>query len=164
MPNLQDMLLRGTTLSVVVLVLGLAALFAATVSICLWVVVSKLKKRLAALARNSDGVSLEEAITSQSRAVDEALRQADVLEQAVGILQAQIPHCIQRVNLVRYDAFEDVGGEQSFAVALIDATGDGILLSSIYTRQDVRIYAKSVNRGQASHNLSDEERQALSLR
>jgi len=58
--------------------------------------------------------------------VDEAVQRADTLEQAVGKLESSLPTCLQRVNVVRYDAFDDVGGEQSFAVALLDAKGDGI--------------------------------------
>jgi hypothetical protein len=123
--------------------------------------VGRLYGRLEALTRNADGASLEEALTTHMRSVDEAVQRTDALEHALGVMQAQIPSCLQTVRVVRYDAFEDVGGEQSFAVALLDAQGDGVLLSSIYTRQDVRIYAKAVARGQASHTLSEEERKAL---
>ncbi len=152
---------RGTTEATVLLVLCLVVAILVACCIVLLVQVGRLKGRLYGLIRNADGASLEEAIATHMRSVDEAVRRTDALEHVVGGLQARIPACLQKVNVVRYDAFEDVGGEQSFAVALLDAQGDGVLLSSIYTRQDVRIYAKAVTAGQASHTLSAEERKAL---
>jgi len=83
------------------------------------------------------------------------------LEQAVAVLQAQLPSCLRQANLIRYDAFEDVGGEQSFSLALLDAHGDGVVLTSVYSRMDVRVYAKAIRNGQASHALSKEEERAL---
>jgi hypothetical protein len=65
------------------------------------------------------------------------------------------------VGLVRYDAFEDVGGQQSFSLAMLDALQNGIILTSVYSRSDVRVYAKAVRQGQPSHPLSEEEQQAL---
>jgi len=65
------------------------------------------------------------------------------------------------VGLVHYDAFEDVGGQQSFSLAMLDALQNGIILTSVYSRSDVRVYAKAVRQGQPSHPLSEEEQQAL---
>lgn len=159
--NLQELLLRASTLTIVILVLCLVVFVVGVCCAVLLVKVNRLSRRLTSLTRNSNGDNLELSIAAQVRAVDDAIARADALEHAVGILQAKIPTCLQRVKLVRYDAFDDVGGEQSFAVALLDGKGDGVLLSSIYTRQDVRIYAKSISEGVASHSLSDEEIRAL---
>jgi hypothetical protein len=159
--HLQELLHRGTTEAAVFLGLLACIVLMGLLWILLAVRLRRLGRRLAMLTRNADGSDLEEALTSHMSSVDEAVRRQEALERAVGKLQDRLASCVQRVNLVRYDAFEDVGGEQSFAVALLDAEGDGVLLSSIYTRQDVRIYAKSVSRGQASHTLSAEEQQAL---
>jgi hypothetical protein len=123
--------------------------------------VRRLTRRLEALTRNMDGRNLEETLVAHMETVDAASRRMDLLEQAVAVLQAQIPGCLQRAGMVRYDAFEDVGGEQSFSVALLDARGDGILLTSVYSRLDMRIYAKSIQSGHASHPLSREEERAI---
>lgn len=69
--------------------------------------------------------------------------------------------CLQRVGMVRFNAFDDVGGEQSFALVLLDAEGDGVAVSSIYGRQDSRIYAKTITRSAGERPLSDEEMLAL---
>jgi hypothetical protein len=68
---------------------------------------------------------------------------------------------IQHVGLIRFDAFEDMGGRLSFSAALLDGHGDGVVITSINGRQDTRCYAKRVTGGASAHNLSDEERQAI---
>jgi hypothetical protein len=90
------------------------------------------------------------------------------LEQAVRALAATdrrqeglLRSSVRRVALVRYDAFEDVGGRLSFSCALLDDHGDGVVLTSINGRQDTRVYAKPVTAGRSPHNLSAEEREAI---
>ena len=63
--------------------------------------------------------------------------------------------------LLRYDAFEDVGGRLSFSCALLDDQGNGVVLTSINGRQETRVYAKPVNLGTSSHNLSLEEEESI---
>jgi hypothetical protein len=62
---------------------------------------------------------------------------------------------------VRYNPFEDTGGNQSFALAIVDAGGDGFVVSSLHARQGTRVYAKGVVKGSAETSLSDEEAAAL---
>ncbi len=68
---------------------------------------------------------------------------------------------VQRIGLVRYDAFEDMGGHLSFSAALLDGDGDGIVITSINGRQDTRCYAKPVQAWTSRHNLSEEEEAAI---
>ncbi|MPZ91328.1 MAG: DUF4446 family protein [Actinobacteria bacterium] len=68
---------------------------------------------------------------------------------------------MQRFAVVRYDAFEDMGGQLSFSAALLDDYGDGIVITSINGRTETRTYAKSVRGMKSQHNLSDEERAAI---
>lgn len=68
---------------------------------------------------------------------------------------------ISRIGLIRFDAFEDSGGAQSFALALMDDDGDGIVLSSLHSRPTTRVYVKAIRRGVADAPLSDEETRAL---
>jgi hypothetical protein len=68
---------------------------------------------------------------------------------------------LQRVGLVRYNPFEETGGNQSFALALLDAKGDGIVVSSLHARAGTRVYAKTVAGGQSEAALSDEESEAV---
>ena len=90
------------------------------------------------------------------------------LESAVRSLSATdrrqeglIEGAVRHVGLVRYDAFEDVGGRLSFSCALLDDHGSGVVMTSINGRQDTRVYAKPVDGGRSSYNLSVEEEEAI---
>jgi Protein of unknown function (DUF4446) len=72
-----------------------------------------------------------------------------------------IEGAVRRVGLVRYDAFEDVGGRLSFSCALLDDHGNGVVMTSINGRQDTRVYAKPITNGQSTYNVSIEEEEAI---
>jgi hypothetical protein len=74
---------------------------------------------------------------------------------------ALIEGAVRHVGLVRYDAFEDVGGRLSFSCALLDDHGNGVVMTSINGRQDTRVYAKPIAKGQSQYNLSIEEEEAI---
>jgi hypothetical protein len=75
--------------------------------------------------------------------------------------QDLIDGAVRHVGLVRYDAFEDVGGRLSFSCAMLDARGHGVVVTSINGRQDTRVYAKPISDGKSPHNLSVEEEEAI---
>lgn len=81
--------------------------------------------------------------------------------QEVAALHETLLGAIQRVGLVRFDAFEDMGGSLSFALALLDADGTGVVLSSINGRREARVYAKAIESAESAVALSDEERNAI---
>lgn len=78
-------------------------------------------------------------------------------------LAEKLGGAVQRIGLVRYDAFEDMGGRLSFSAALLNASGDGMVITSINGRADTRCYAKPVASAASVHNLSDEEAEAIRL-
>jgi len=95
-------------------------------------------------------------------------QQIQRLERAVRALHATdkkqqtgIEGSVRNVGLLRYDAFEDVGGRLSFSCALLDDGGNGVVLTSINGRQETRVYAKPVQQGVSSYNLSLEEEEAI---
>jgi hypothetical protein len=83
------------------------------------------------------------------------------LGQEVAALHETMLSAVQRVGLVRFDAFEDMGGQLSFALALLDADGTGVVLSSINGRREARVYAKAIESAESAVALSDEEREAI---
>jgi Protein of unknown function (DUF4446) len=100
--------------------------------------------------------------------LDGQARKIDRLEQAVRTLnktdkrqQALIDGSVRHVSLLRYDAFEDVGGRLSFSCAMLDDHGTGVVLTSINGRQETRVYAKPIAEGRSSYNLSSEEEEAI---
>lgn len=68
---------------------------------------------------------------------------------------------IQKIGFKRFNPFERTGGDQSFAVALLDRGNSGVIVSSLYTRDGVRVYAKEVEAGDSRHPLSEEEREVI---
>jgi hypothetical protein len=85
------------------------------------------------------------------------------LRSRVDALEASTARTLQRVGFVRFNAFPDVGSELSYALAVVDRQGNGFLVSSIYSREEVRTYAKAVRNFTADKDLSDEERRAIEL-
>ncbi len=77
-------------------------------------------------------------------------------------LRADVGDSLRHVAVVRYDAFGDMGGRMSFSAALLDDSGDGLVLTSINGRSETRTYAKGVKAGSSEHQLSPEEEQAIS--
>jgi hypothetical protein len=95
-------------------------------------------------------------------------RHIQKLEQAVRTLnatdrrqQVALDGAVRNVGLVRYDAFEDVGGRLSFSCAMLDDHASGVVVTSINGRQDTRVYAKPVNDSRSPYNLSVEEEEAI---
>jgi hypothetical protein len=122
-----------------------------------------LESRLDAITRGEDGLSLAGVLEAHLERVDAAARRQDELDLRVGALDARSARSVQGVALVRFNTFEDTGGNQSFALALLDPSGDGVVISSLHTRSRTRLYAKAV-RGRAPEGaLSAEEAEALRL-
>jgi len=83
------------------------------------------------------------------------------ITQRVKVLEEALPKNIRRVGLVRYNPFSNSGGDQSFALALLNDNLDGVVISSLYGREMNRVYAKPVQNGVAGHQLTEEEKQAI---
>jgi hypothetical protein len=93
--------------------------------------------------------------------IDGLAHDIDALTARTVALEAAQRRSFQRVGLVRYNPFEETGGNQSFALALLDAAGDGWVLSSLHARSGTRVYAKGITSGRADGGLSDEETAAI---
>jgi hypothetical protein len=76
-------------------------------------------------------------------------------------IDATLGHTVQGVGFVRFRAFQDTGGDQSFALALADGEGNGVIVSALYGRGATRIYAKPIEGWLSSKSLGEEEEQAL---
>lgn len=68
---------------------------------------------------------------------------------------------VQKVGMVRFNPFQEVGGDQSFSVALLDGNNDGFVVTSLYTRSENRVYGKPIKGGVSEYSLSNEEKEAV---
>ena len=78
-------------------------------------------------------------------------------------LDSDIASCIQKVGMVRYNAFKDVGSDLSFAIALLDRDDNGVVLNGLYGSESSNIYAKPIKEGISNYKLSEEEEYALEI-
>ncbi|MDI3280610.1 MAG: DUF4446 family protein [Bacillota bacterium] len=143
--------------------LGLVAL--AGVGAVLLVVQSVRLNRLMAdyraLMTGVEGEDLHAAIQKHLKEVRALARRVSNLEKLGEKLTWEGATHLQRVGLVRYNAFPDMGSNQSFSLALLDAGGNGIVLTSLYGRSESRIFAKPILAGKSEYTLSEEEKEAI---
>lgn len=121
----------------------------------------KLDARLKGVTRGAEGRSLEAVLDAHLEKVFVMSRELDHVAARTAILEAAQRKAFQRVGLVRYNPFEETGGNQSFALALLDAAGDGWVLSSLHARSGTRMYAKAIKGGRSDAGLSAEETAAI---
>lgn len=121
----------------------------------------QLDARLKGITRGADGRSLEAILDAHLEKVFEMSRGLTDIAARTAILEAAQRKSFQRVGLVRYNPFEETGGNQSFALALLDAAGDGWVLSSLHARAGTRVYAKAISSGRSEAGLSAEETAAI---
>lgn len=127
----------------------------------LWRRTRRTDSRLRGLTRGAEGSSLEAVLDAHLDKVYDVSRELDELAARTAILEGAQRKAFQRVGLVRYNPFEETGGNQSFALALLDAAGDGWVLSSLHARSGTRVYAKAIKTGKADAALSEEETAAI---
>jgi hypothetical protein len=153
--------LTNEELTIAVAVLAGIALFSLIVALVALTRLRKARREYMVLRGESGDRDILGAVARAVRKQDEAGKRIDALS-ASQREQASIGRfALQRFGLVRYDAFEDMGGRLSFSAALLDDHGDGIVITSINGRTETRTYAKSVRGLRSQHNLSEEERAAI---
>lgn len=133
----------------------------AGIVIFLWTRQRGLEGRYRLLMGDSTADRLEEMLEDYVRRVRGTLDRVDALEQLARDLQRTLGYSVQWVGMVRYNPFRDTGGAQSFAIALADAHGDGIILSSLHRRDLTRVYAKPLLGWKSTHSLTEEELEAI---
>jgi hypothetical protein len=101
------------------------------------------------------------ALGAWARRLDAMDKRVDAIAGDQRRLENADRYALQRFHIVRYDAFEDMGGRLSFSAALLDDNGDGIVISSINGRTETRTYAKPIRNLTSDHNLSQEEGEAI---
>ena len=91
----------------------------------------------------------------------ELKREFKKLSKKVAIYQKKSIDSIQKVGMIRFNPFSEVGGDQSFSVALLNDNNDGVVITSLYTREGNRVYGKSIKNSQSEYQLSEEETKAI---
>ena len=123
----------------------------------------KVKKRSRIFFENKEAKDLEDIIYGQVKKTDKIGVEIKELTESDKKIRENLSKCVQKVGVVRFNPFENVGGNQSFAIALLDNCLDGVIILSLYSRDGVRTYSRLIKKGKAEHKLSTEEEEAIKI-
>lgn len=121
------------------------------------------KKYIKFMKQLGNGSNLDEMLRDYLRDVKEIKQDNSEIKAYYTKLDSDISSCIQKVGLVRYNAFRDVGSDLSFAIALLDRNDTGVVLNGLYGSESSNIYAKPIKNGVSTYQLSEEEKYALEI-
>lgn len=132
-------------------------------NICLSYNLSKIKKRTRSFFASSEAKDLEEIIYKQIKKTNEIDCEIKKIIKDNKKIKNNLSECVQKVGVVRFNPFGDVGGNQSFVIALLDNSLNGVIIQSLYSRDGVRIYSKEIKKGKSEYALGKEEEKAIKI-
>ncbi len=145
----------------------IAMLIVILVLIVLYIVnLCKLKKLYRSydrFMRGKDMESMEDVIAKQFDRLDELEKSDETKKKQIEAIFENLRSVYQKTGLVKYDAFREMSGKLSYALALLDQDDNGVLINSMYSREGCYSYVKEIIRGESYINLSEEEQEALKI-
>jgi hypothetical protein len=138
--------------------LGLAAI--------LWLIMVQARlnrtlRQYQALVAGTSAGNLEEILNAHVAEVHQTVDQVQELDGHAKQMEKTLRHSMQWLGMVRFNPFRDTGGDQSFAIALVDGHGNGVVISSLHARDGTRVYAKPLRHWESTYTLTDEEKEAI---
>jgi hypothetical protein len=146
---------------IIPIIFSLALVILAALLISLLMSLKKLRKQYTDLIAGASDKNVEQALLSYLEASRKLETRTSALEEKSENTQAEVATHLQNIGVVRYNAFEGVGGEQSFSLAILDDSGDGIALTGIFGHAETRVYAKPIEKGASKYLISPEENEAI---
>ncbi len=148
------------------LVIGAISFFLSAISLIIVAILWKknliLQKNLNTLTLGKKGNSLEKTILDlieEVASLDEDIQELFTISNKIYTLSNRGLH---KVEMIRFNPFKELSGNQSFCLVLLDGNNNGIIISSLHTREGTRVYSKKIKNGDsAEHKLTEEEKQAL---
>lgn len=150
----------SNNLTVVIAVLGLIIVVLAGKLFSVQSKLNSLQKKYDFFTQGKE-VNIDTVLTDTLSELGKTKAELAALEEQHAKLHGQVQGCLQTVKLIRYDAFDAMGGEMSYSLLLTDAKKDGLLLTSIYGRDESRCYAKDIKNGKSTYPLAEEEKKLL---
>jgi Protein of unknown function (DUF4446) len=144
----------------VALAAGAVALAALCLALVLWRRLSRMAAAQKVVLASGHRDLLEFSVALQGR-IDDLHRVVDEVATGLSRVDRRVDGAVTNTAIVRYDAYEGTGGQQSASVALLDATRTGAVVTAIQGRDYARIYVKDLDRGRSSVALSPEEQEAV---
>lgn len=145
----------------VLLGVTVVSIFTLIVFIIISIKLSKMTKRYDELMKGVSGGNLEDMILSYAKTVNNVKKDVEGINKKTDILEKELGYTISKVSAKRYNAFSDMGSDLSFSVTLLNKRNTGVLVTSIYGRDENRIYLKPIDSGECKYTLSPEEKEVL---
>ena len=155
--NHMEFVLIGVAAAVLILFLLLI------ITIVNLVQVKKLKKKYEAFMSGSDAQSLEDTISNHLKEIDGLIAASAANKKNIEQLTDQIKFSFQKFGLVKYDAFQEMGGKLSFSLCLLNEKDDGFIINAMHSREGCYTYIKEIIAGNCVIILSEEEKEALEM-
>ncbi len=121
------------------------------------------KRYLSFMKKLGNGSDLNEMLKEYLKEVESIKKDNSEIKGYYTKLDSDMASCIQKVGLVRYNAFKDVGSDLSFAIALLDGNDNGVVFNGIYGSEYSNIYAKPIKNKESNYQLSQEEEYAIEI-
>lgn len=153
--------LSGIELTHLIFALVVVASFFGCSSLYLAIKLHRLSSSYQKMMQGADGQSIEQMMLARIQEIEELKQSVRELQAKQKMISADGMKHLQRVGLVRFNAFDNTGGDLSFSLAMTDAERNGFVLSGIYGREEARVYAKPIAAGESTYMLTKEEKQAL---
>jgi len=138
--------------------IAVGVIFAAEIALAVFLFL--LKKKLNLFFKRG-GENLEDALANQIRILERQEKDIEKIFEEIKRLSAASKRSFQKIGVVRFNPFKEVGGNQSFSVALLDDENNGFVLTGLYERENCRVYAKPIEKAQSQYPLSREEIRAV---
>jgi len=115
------------------------------------------------MSKLGEGDKVEKILSEYLKIVNETSDKIKENEKKIETLESNLKKCVQKVGLIRYNAYGDTGSDLSFTMALMDADDNGVVVNGLYSRESSSIFAKPLVKGDTKYNLSAEEIQAIDI-
>lgn len=115
------------------------------------------------MSKLGNGENVEKILSEYLKIVDEMMKKSKNHEEEIIRLENNLKKCVQKVGIVRYNAYGDTGSDLSFTLALMDSDDNGVVVNGLYSRESSSIFAKPLVKGETKYNLSAEEIQAIDI-
>lgn len=130
---------------------------------CIYKIYKISKEYISFMKKIGNGNNIDEILKTYLNDVREIKKDNSEIKAYYTKLDSDISSCIQKVGLVRYNAFKNVGSDLSFAIALLDKNDNGVVFNGLYGSDSSNIYAKPIKNGESSYQLSPEEKYAIEI-
>lgn len=151
----------GTGLGVIILLMMVLVVILTMITISMSMRLSRLSKKYKTFMKGNDGQSMEAAILARFEEVDRLVENSSVNSDDIAEIKGRLNKTLTHYGIVKYDAFDDVGGRMSFALAMLDNENTGFILDTIHSRDNCFVYIKEIVKGESYIMLSSEETDAL---